>query len=75
MSKKTEETKDGELTVYVEFESEEVKRARWRCERFEELGFGEVSLSLTQADVNWHEAERLLAAGATHAQVLRLLWP
>ena len=69
-SQESEETSQPDLTL----EQRERERA-WVRERFEQLGFEEVSEALAEWRVDWHDAERLLSKGATHAQVLKLLWP
>jgi hypothetical protein len=54
--------------------TEEERIERWRVGRFVTLGFKmETAVELAIAGVDWHEAERLLAAGATKAQTRRIL--
>lgn len=54
--------------------TEEERVARWRREGFIKMGFSEDNARLAlAARIDLREAERLLAAGATVVQVLRIL--
>lgn len=56
--------------------SEEKKLEAWRREQFKRLGFNaDQALLLTSWKASYHSAERFLNGGATHAQVMRLLYP
>lgn len=57
-----------------ELESDRERTFRHRLAQLAKLGFAEEqAFELAQANVDWHEAERMLRDGCSHSNVIRIL--